>query len=129
DGVCLEPGAGVAADQPLVPPERRQQAAGDIVERHIVISGDRQHLNPAGAEALDEICRLPELAGAGALGEVSADDDQFWLALDQPGLECSDDLRIVCAKVNIGEVGDGCHDVETRKTRTEQKTNFSVYKE
>ena len=74
-----------------------------------MIARHDQRLEPRGVQATEPGGGLAELVDAGALGEVAADDHQVGLALLQPGGGGVDDLGIVRAEMDVGQVSDTGH--------------------
>ena len=107
-GILVE-GTEIMADIAAIAAQRRHEAAHDIVERHVMIARHDQRLEPRGVQATKPGGGLAELVDASALGEVAADDHQVGLALLQPGGGGVDDLGIVRAEMDVGQVSDTGH--------------------
>ena len=66
------------------------------------------------AQPAEEGARLLELRGSRALREVAADDDKIGAVIVDLPLDRLNQLRVVSAKVKIGEVKEAGHGDETR---------------
>ena len=97
--------------------ERRQEAPKHIVERHVMIAGHAEHFMARLAQPLEELARLLELLGSGALGEVAADDDEVGLELVDAPLDGVDQSLVVGAEMEIGQVNEASHAPRTRRER------------
>ncbi len=101
-----------ARDQAVVAADRDQDAADQVVERDVVVAGDGQ---PRGVERVQERASAAELTGAGALGEVAADDDELRLDLLQRPQERVYGARRVPTEVRVGDVRED--DFRQRRVR------------
>ncbi len=91
--------------------QRRQEAAEDVVERDVVVAGNRQHLVPGVAEPFEEAARFLELLGPGTLGEIAADDHQVGLGRVHFGFYRLDQFGVVGAEVEVGQMDQASHEL------------------
>jgi hypothetical protein len=96
-------------------PRREQDAADEVVERDVVVARDRE---PGRLERVEEPAGAAELAGAGALRQVPADDDELRADLVEGGQQRLDGARGVTAEVDVRDVREdyGCT-VRQRRVR------------
>jgi hypothetical protein len=84
----------------------RSREPGRKRPRDVVVAGDHEQGAP---EPLEKRRRAIVLAGAAAVGEVAAGDDQFRVdALDQGGQRALDLGLLDGADVQVGEVKEPC---------------------
>lgn len=111
--IIFEPGAEVIADIALVTIERRTETADDVVERDVMISRDREHGKTRCLQSIDVSGGLLELRNTGALGKIPADDHEVGPTFLNPRLRSRNDLWIVGAKMEVGQMSNAGH--RTRK--------------
>ncbi len=104
-------GLEVAADVAAVVGQRKGEASENIVERHVVVSGDDDQ---RAGESPEELARLLKLAAPRALCQVAGNRDD--VGTDLPGgvekrIECR---RIDPAEVQVGEMEYGSQAVSRR---------------
>ncbi len=75
-----------------------------------MIARHREHRPARRAKLVEPGRGLFELLDPGALGEIAADDDQVRLLLLQPGVGAVDDLVVLAAEMNVGEMRDPGHE-------------------
>src|SRR5438477_7229945 len=91
-------------DEAAIARQRREEAAKDIVERHIVVAGDPEDFVPALAQAFEEFARFAELLGPCTLREIAADDDEVgFQPVDLP-VDRLDEPLVMSAEVQIGKM-------------------------
>ena len=108
--LALEPGAQLVVDIAAVAAQGADEAAKDVVERHVVIAGHSEDRQPARLQPFDERAGLPVLRPSRPLGEIAADHHQLRPPVHQPFLQRGDDGRIVAAEMDVGQMGYGGHE-------------------
>jgi len=109
-GVAI-PGGPAPGDEAGIAPERPEQALQGLVHRHVVVAGDDQQAQPLRLQPLEKQGRLGELRRAGPLGDVARDDDEVGPDRRKRGMEMRHHGRLVGAEMQVGNLGDGAHDV------------------
>ena len=96
-------------DEAAVAGERREKTAEDVIQRHVMVAGNAEHLVAAFTQPLEKLAGLAKLLGPGALGEVAADDDEVGLELVDLPLDRFHQLFVMGAKMQVGEMDDSSH--------------------
>ena len=66
-----------------------------------MIAGDDQQFVPVLPQCPEVVGGILKLTLARALGQITADDDEIGLFFFQPVDRCCNDVRVICAKVNV----------------------------
>lgn len=102
--IIFEPGAKIVADIAFVTVQGCAKAVDDIVEGDVMIAGDREHRKASRLQSIYIAGRRLELGDAGALGKVAADDHEVGPTFLNPRFRRGNDLWIVRAEVEIGQM-------------------------
>jgi hypothetical protein len=74
-----------------------------------VVAGDAKHLVTMFAKPFEELARLAELLGPGALGEIAADDDEVRLEAVDLLADSFHEALVMRAEVEVGKMDDTSH--------------------
>jgi hypothetical protein len=74
-----------------------------------VVAGHPEHLVAALAQPVEKLAGFAELLGSRALREIAADDEQVRLELVDLALDRRDDLIVMRAEMQIGQVDEPRH--------------------
>ena len=74
-----------------------------------MVAGDAQYLVPPLLQLFEEMTGFAKLLGACALGEIAANDDEVGFQLVDFCLDRLDDLLVVCAEMQVGEMDEASH--------------------
>ena len=101
--------AEIVVDEAAIAGERRQEAPENVIERHIMVTRNAEHLVARILKPLEELARLLELVGPCALSKVAADHDKVGVELVNAAFDGAHEVLIVGAKMQIGKVHEAGH--------------------
>jgi hypothetical protein len=75
-----------------------------------MVAGHCKHFVPGRLQPFEEAAGLAELLGPRALREVAADDDEVGLELIDALLNRADELIVMGAEVQVGQMNEASHE-------------------
>ena len=121
--VGFHPGAQILGNIAFITAKRRPKPPDHVIEGNVMIAGNDQQSKPVVPQRAQIIGGIAKLALARALGQVTADDDEIGLFFLQPVDRRRDDIRVICAKMNVRQMCDPGHAGLT----VESGTSFIVH--